>query len=250
MAETRRLTGKVALVTGAGAHTNGAGMGHAIATLFGSEGARVIAVDLSPNGQVTADEICASGGEAIAVQANVLQKSEVARAVDAAVSRFGRLDVLVNVVGGALHERDFLELTEEHWQQIVDVNLKSTHFCCQLSIPEMIKNGGGSIIYISSTNGLMGCPRLATYSGVKSGLFGFSRVIATRFGPQGVRSNVICPGNMGDGGPDDRQPIKRTATASDIAKAALFLASDDAAYITGQVLAVDGGHTTTYPVVF
>jgi 3-oxoacyl-[acyl-carrier protein] reductase len=96
----------------------------------------------------------------------------------------------------------------------------------------------------------MGCPGLAVYSGVKAGLFGFSRVIATRFGPQGIRSNVICPGIMGNGRPDQRQPLGRTARAEDIAYAALFLASDEASFVTAQVLAVDGGHTTTYPEIF
>jgi NAD(P)-dependent dehydrogenase (short-subunit alcohol dehydrogenase family) len=85
---------------------------------------------------------------------------------------------------------------------------------------------------------------------MKSGLFGFSRVIATEFGKRGIRSNVICPGIMGDGGPDSRQPLGRTAVAADIANATLFLASDEASFISGQVLAVDGGHTTTYPEIF
>ena len=114
----------------------------------------------------------------------------------------------------------------------------------------MVEGGGGSIVHIASTNALMGCPGLAVYSGVKSGLLGFSRVIATEFGPKGVRSNVVCPGIMGQGRPDPRQPLGRSASAEDIARAVLFFACDDSAQVTAQVLAVDGGHTTTYPEIF
>lgn len=245
-----RLANKTAIVTGGAANSRGAGMGRTIAELFGQEGAQVVVVDQSPDGQITADRINAEGGSALFIPANVTSRAEVERVVTLAQDRFGSVDVLVNVVGGALHEPDFPELTDELWQRIVDVNLKSVHLCCQLAIPAMIRSGGGSIVHISSTNGLMGCPRLATYSAVKAGLFGFSRVIATRYGPQGVRSNVICPGIMGDGRPDQRQPLGRTARAGDIAYAALYLASDEASFVTAQVLAVDGGHTTTYPETF
>jgi len=225
-------------------------MGCAIAELFGQESARVVVVDIAPGGQITADRIVASGGESIFVQANLTRRSEVVRVVQTALARFGQINLLVNVVGGSLGEREFLDVSDDLWQEIVDLNLRTTHLCCQLVVPEMTKTGGGSIVHISSTNGLMGCPGLAVYSGVKAGLLGFSRVIATGFGPQGVRSNVICPGIMGSGEPDRRQPLGRTARATDIAYAALFLASDEASFVTGQVLAVDGGHTTTYPAVF
>jgi NAD(P)-dependent dehydrogenase (short-subunit alcohol dehydrogenase family) len=225
-------------------------MGRAIAERCGEEGAAVVAVDLSVGATQTAERIQAAGGRAIALRADVTRREDVASVVRQAVEHFGKVDGLVNVVGGALHEADFLDLADEQWHQIVDINLKSTHLCCQHAIPAMIEAGGGSIVHISSTNGLMGCPRMATYSGVKAGLFGFSRVIATRFGPKQIRSNVICPGIMGDGSPDLRQPLGRTATAADIANAALFLLSDDASFVTAQVLAVDGGHTTTYPEVF
>lgn len=245
-----RLANKVVIVTGAAAGSRGAGMGRAIAERCGAEGAAVVAVDLSAGAAETAERIHAVGGRALAVRADVTRRADVEQLVKQAVDHFGRVDGLVNVVGGALHEADFLDLDDEQWHQIVDINLKTTHLCCQQAIPAMIQAGGGSIVHISSTNGLMGCPRMATYSGVKAGLFGFSRVIATRFGPQQIRSNVICPGIMGDGSPDLRQPLGRTATAADIANAALFLLSDDASFVTAQVLAVDGGHTTTYPEVF
>ena len=139
---------------------------------------------------------------------------------------------------------------DDLWRRIVDFNLKTVHLCCQLVAPAMAQAGGGAIVHIATTNALLGCPGLATYSGVKAGLLGFSRVLAARFGPEGIRSNVVCPGIMGDGGPDRRQPLGRTATPRDIAYAALFLASDEAAFVTGQALAVDGGHTTTYPEIF
>lgn len=245
-----RLAGKTAIVTGGASNSRGAGMGRAISERFGQEGARVVVVDISPDGQITADRICEAGGEAIFVPADLTRRGDVEHVISTAQERFGSIDVLVNVVGGSFGEREFLDVSDELWQRIIDMNLKTVHLCSQLVIPEMIKAGSGSIIHISSTNGLMGCPGLAVYSGVKAGLFGFSRVIATRFGPQGVRSNVICPGIMGDGKADNRQPLGRTARAEDIANAALFLASTEASFVTAQVLAVDGGHTTTYPEIF
>lgn len=245
-----RLATKTAIVTGGAANSRGAGMGRAISELFGQEGARVVVVDISPDGQLTADRIRDAGGEAIFVQGDVTLRADVERIVRTALEHFGQINILVNVVGGSFGEREYLDVSDELWQRVIDMNLKTVHFCCQLTIPEMIKAGGGSIVHISSTNGLMGCPGLAVYSGAKAGLFGFSRVLATRFGPQGVRSNVICPGIMGQGQPDRRQPLGRTARALDIAQAALFLASDEASFVSAQVLAVDGGHTTTYPEVF
>jgi len=245
-----RLATKTTIVTGGAANSRGAGMGRAISELFGQEGANVVVVDISPDGELTADRIRGAGGEAIFVQADVTKRRDVESIVRTALERFGQINALVNVVGGSFGEREFLDVSDELWQRIIDMNLKTVHLCSQLTIPEMIKAGGGSIVHISSTNGLMGCPGLAVYSGAKAGLFGFSRVIATRFGPQGIRSNVICPGIMGDGLPDGRQPLGRTAQASDIAHAALFLASDEASFVSAQVLAVDGGHTTTYPEIF
>jgi len=245
-----RLEHKVAIVTGGAANSRGAGMGRAVSELFGLEGARVVTVDISPDVEVTAERIRQAGGEATAVQADVLQRDEVERVVRTALDRYGKIDVLVNVVGGSIGERRYLDVSDDLFERIVHRNLLSTHLCCQLTIPRMIENGGGSIVCIASTNGLMGCPGLAVYSAVKSGLFGFSRVIAAEFGRQGIRSNVVCPGNMGQGHPDTRQPLGRTATAQDIAQAVLFFASDDSQYITAQVIAVDGGHTTTYPEIF
>jgi NAD(P)-dependent dehydrogenase (short-subunit alcohol dehydrogenase family) len=245
-----RLAHKVAIVTGGAAASGGAGMGRAIAERFGEEGARVVVVDVATGGQTTADRISAAGGDALFIRADVLQRGEVENVVTTAIDRFGRIDILVNVVGGSVREHGFLDVSDEMYEQIVDRNLKSVYLCCQVTIPRMIETGGGSIVHISSTNALLGCPGLAVYSAVKSGFFGFSRVIATEFGGRGIRSNVICPGLMGDGRPDSRQPLGRTCVAADIANATLFLASDEASFITGQVLAVDGGHTTSYPEIF
>jgi NAD(P)-dependent dehydrogenase (short-subunit alcohol dehydrogenase family) len=245
-----RLASKTAIVTGAAANSGGAGIGQAIAEMFGREGARIVVADISPDGRLTADRIVGAGGEAIAVQVDLTQRRDVERLVATALERFGRVDALVNVAGGSLGEADLLDVDDDLWRRIVDFNLKTVHLCSQLVAPAMARTGGGSIVHIATTNALLGCPGLATYSAAKAGLFGFSRVLATRFGPEGVRSNVICPGIMGGGEPDRRQPLGRTATPRDIAYAALFLASDEAAFVTGQVLAVDGGHTTTYPDIF
>src|SRR5689334_12872708 len=245
-----RLDGKIAIVTGAATGSRGAGMGRAIAELFGQEGASVVAVDLAPAVEATAERIRGLGGQATALTANVEERADVERVVATARERYGRIDVLVNVVGGSIGERSYLDVTDELFESILRRNLRSTHLCCQLTIPPMIEGGGVSIVHIGTTNALMGCPGLAVYSGVKAGLIGFSRVLATEFGPKGVRSNVVCPGIMGQGRPDPRQPLGRMASADDIARAVLFFASDEASFVTSQVLAVDGGHTTTYPEIF
>src|SRR5687767_4473859 len=126
-----RLAGKTAIITGSAANSRGAGIGLTIAELFGREGARVVVADISPDGRVTAERIGAAGGEAIAVQADLTERRDVERLVATALERFGRIDILVNVAGGALEEGDFLAVDDSLWHRIVDLNLKTVHLCSQ-----------------------------------------------------------------------------------------------------------------------
>src|SRR5262245_25003343 len=130
-----RLASKTAIVTGSAANSGGAGIGQAIAELFGREGARVVVADISPDGRLTAERIGAAGGEAIAVQADLTERRDVERLVATVVARFGRIDILVNVAGGALEEEEFLAVDDDLWRRIVDLNLKTVHLCCQLVAP-------------------------------------------------------------------------------------------------------------------
>ena len=233
---TKRLEGKVAIVTGAAG-----GIGSGFASGLAAHGARIVAADFDEAGaHALAEGLHREGYDCTSVKVDVTSEQSAQAMAAVAFDAYGRIDILVNVVGGSLGEDEFLDVDDHLWRRIVDVNLKTVHLCCQLVVPAMTRAGGGSLVHIATTNALLGCPGLATYSGVKAGLLGFSRVLATRFGPDGVRSNVVCPGIMGDGGPDQRQPLGRTATPLDIAHATLFLASDEAAFVTGQALAVDG----------
>lgn len=256
----RRLEGRVALVTGAAS-----GIGAATARLFAQEGARVMLADIQDAlGQAVADAITADGGTARYVHGDVAVAEDVAGMVHATVTAFSRLDVLVNNAG--MGGGGFVtELTEEDWDRVLDVNLKSVYLGCKYAIPEMRKTGGGAIVNIASVAGLRGSARLTAYSAAKAGVINLTRSIAAEAGRYGIRVNCVCPGII-------RTPIWRTVIdlpaeaqdalwqrmaarvllgrvglPEDVARAILFLASDDAAYITGTALVVDGGLTAADP---
>ncbi|MGH9247164.1 MAG: glucose 1-dehydrogenase [Acidimicrobiales bacterium] len=252
-----RLDGKVALVTG-----GASGMGRVASALFVAEGARVVLADVADEaGEATASALREAGGEAAYVHADVSQATEVEAAVAAAVTRYGALTVLYNNAGIFAAEDDSVTSTgEEVWHRTIDINLKGVFLGCKYGVPAMIESGGGSIVNVASFVALMGAatPQVA-YTASKGGVLAMTREIAVEFARKGVRCNALCPGPIDTpllqellADPARRQrrlvhiPMGRFGHAEEVAKAALFLASDDSSYMTGASLVVDGGITAAY----
>lgn len=243
-----RLTGKVALVTG-----GASGMGRAMVALFGAEDARVAALDVNA---AALDELArwsAGGAPVLAVRADVTDRAALHEAVRRCVARFGRLDVLVNSAGISIHA-PLAELAEADWDRVLAVNLKGPFLAMQAAVPALAESGGGSIVNIASVSARECYPGGGSYSASKAGLAMLTRQAAVEFAPLGVRVNAICPGFIRTPLTEERYqqpgvvegrstvvPVGRIGTAEDVARLALFLASDDSAYVSGESIAVDGG---------
>jgi NAD(P)-dependent dehydrogenase (short-subunit alcohol dehydrogenase family) len=250
-----RLRGKTAIVTGAGSRGPGLGNGKAAAILFAREGARVLCVDRElPRAEETVELILAEGGAAAALEADVTRADDCRAMVEAAVARWGGLDVLHNNVG-IESRRDLLETTEEEWDQVLEVDLKSVFLATRAAVPALVARGGGSVICVSSIAGHRGHGRTA-YAAAKAGIEGFVRTVAVQLGPQGVRVNAIAPGTvwtpMVQGlGPEARErrrqasPLGTEGTGWDVGWGAVYLASDESRWVTGHVLVIDAGLTAT-----
>ena len=246
-----RLEGKVALITGAAR-----GQGAAEARMFAQEGAKVILADVTDQeGMAVAAEIAEAGGDALYVHLDVTNEEEWDAAIQSAVSTFGKLDILVNNAG-IWRRGHVLETSSEQWDDIMDVNAKGVFLGTKAAIPEMRKAGGGSIINISSTAGLVGSKTSAAYSASKGAVRIFTKSTAIQYAAEGIRANSIHPGpidtDMGDQvWPDAtsreaavaRTAVARIGTANDIAYGALYLASDESSFVTGSELVIDGGVT-------
>jgi NAD(P)-dependent dehydrogenase (short-subunit alcohol dehydrogenase family) len=254
-----RLAGKVAIVTGAGSRAEGIGNGRAAAILFAREGAKVLLVDEQREAAAATEAmIAAEGGEAAVFVADVTRSSECQALVDDAFCRWGRLDILDNNVGIG-GRGSVVEMDETQWEQIMKVNVTSMMLTSKHAIPAMIRTGGGAIVNISSISALR--PRgLTAYSTSKGAVIALTRAMAIDHAAHGIRVNCIAPGPVytpmvyASGMSDDLRQRRRQAsplgiegTGWDIGYAALFLASDEARYITGVVLAVDGGVTVASP---
>ncbi len=248
-----RLQAKVAIVTGFGS-----GIGEAISKRFAVEGAAVLGVDWNhAAGERVASEITQAGGTIAYHDADVSQESAIQGMMDACLGRFGRLDILVNDAA-VQYEVALHETSMEQWQRMIDINLGGVFLGCKYAIPVMIAQGSGVIINMSSVMGLVADPKLAVYCATKGGILAMTRAIAIAYGRQGIRATCICPGDVDtplnqvyfNSYPDpaaaraaieEHYPLGRIATPDEIARVAAFLASDDATFITGTHVLVDGG---------
>ncbi len=245
-----RLAGKVAVVTGGG----GPGIGRAIAGRFAREGARVVVADLlAERAEEVAAAIVEAGGEALPIHADVARAAEVEALAARALEAYGRVDILVNSAGRSLGD-DIRTIDEATWDANFAVVLKSAFLCTKALVPQMIERGGGAIVNISSVNGLTGLGEEG-YGAAKAGMVNLTQNLAIKYGQYGVRANCICPGTIRTPGWERRlardpaiferlvkwYPLGRIGEPADIANAALFLASDEAAWLTGAILPVDGG---------
>ena len=248
-----RLRGKVALVTGAGSQGTTMGNGKATATLFAREGAKVVCVDhIVERAQETVANILAEGGDAVAVAADVTRPGDCEQMVTTAIERYGRLDILHNNVGIGNRE-SIREVTEAGWDRVMGVNLKSMVFSTQAAIPHLEAAGGGSIINIASIAALRHYRGIPAYQTSKAGVIGLTINLAGDLGEKKIRVNCICPGMVWTSmtaahmSPQRRAVRQRSGfiqdegTAWDIGYLALFLASDESRWITGQVISVDAG---------
>ena len=269
-----RLAGKAVLVTGAGSIGPGWGNGKAAAVLYAREGAKVLCVDRRLDAaEETRDIVAGEDGSAVAHRADVTDESDIAAMVGACVDAFGRIDVLHNNVGGSGPGAALMDVALEDWNDTLARNVTGAFLAMKAAIPHMEEQGGGAIVNISSIAGLthIGVPS-TSYSAAKGALNELTKNIAIQYAAKNIRANCVAPGLMKtpfilrekDGVPNHIRkgyktpeeyhaargatvPMRRMGDAWDVAKAALFLASDDAAYITGQCLVVDGGLTATSP---
>ena len=246
-----RLEGKVALISG-GAR----GMGAEEARLFAAEGAKVVLGDvLEEEGQQVEAEIAETGGEAVFIRLDVTSESDWQGAVDTALERFGKLDILVNNAG--IFDRALVhEQSEENWDRVMDINGKGVFLGTKAAIPAMREAGGGSIVNISSVAGLIGSMASTAYNASKGAVRLLTKSTAVQYAPEGIRCNSVHPGPIETKMLDEvypnaetraqRQnaiPIGRLGRMEDVAKGVLFLASDEASYMTGSELVIDGGYT-------
>jgi NAD(P)-dependent dehydrogenase (short-subunit alcohol dehydrogenase family) len=249
----RGFSGRVAVVTGAAS-----GIGQAIAGRLAERGAAVAAVDIDRQaGEAAADAIRGADRYVTFLEADVSRATDCQRVVDETLRLFGRLDVLVNNAG-TIRRATIVDTTEEEWDRIVAVNLKSVYLLSRLAVPIMARAGSGVIINIASGWGLVGGPRAAAYCASKGGVVQLTRAMAIDHGPSGIRVACICPGDtdtpmlrdearqLGTPPADflraaSDRPLRRIARPADIAEAACYLASDAASFVTGTTLVVDGG---------
>ena len=250
-----KLNQRAAVITGAGS-----GIGRAMALLFAREGARVLAADVNgAAAEQTAREIVAAGGVGASIAVDVVVPEQVRGMIERAHALYGRADILCNNAGVG-STTDVVECEPDEWDRVMAVNVKSVYLGCKYAIPGMLARGGGVIVNTASVAGMVGIVKRASYSASKGAVIALTRQVAIEYVERGIRVNCLCPGTVDSpwvgrllaqaedpsaarAGLLARQPIGRLGTPEEVAAAALYLASDDAAFITGTGLVIDGGWT-------
>ncbi len=242
-----RLENKVAIITG-----GGSGIGREAALLFAKEGAKVVVADVNEKGgEETAAEIRKNGGDGFFAKLDVTNREQSKQVVKDSLGRYGRIDVLINNAG-ITQDALLSKMTEEQWERVIDVNLKGVFNCIQALVDVMISQGSGAIINTSSIVGINGNIGQVNYAATKAGVIGVTKTLAKELGKKGIRVNAVAPGfiktPMTSGVPDkiletmkEKTPLRMLGEAKDIANAYLYLASDEARFVNGAVLCVDGG---------
>lgn len=242
-----KLENEVTIVTGAGS-----GIGKETALLFAKEGAKVVVADINEkNGTETVEEIKRNGGEGLFVRLDTSNKENTKQMVKETLEKYGRIDVLI-ANAGIVQDALLVKMTEEQWDRVIDVNLKGSFNCIQAVADTMIQQGKGVIINTSSVVGLYGNIGQVNYSAAKAGLIGMTKSLAKELGKKGIRVNAVAPGfimtPMTANVPEkvlelmkEKTPLRKLGEPRDIANAYLYLASDDARFVNGTVLSVDGG---------
>ena len=247
------IDGGVALVTGASS-----GIGRATAKRFAAEGASVVAADIDvEGGEETISQIESDGGEATFVEVDVTDEKDIATAVETAVDTYGGLDFAFNNAGIEGDQAGFSEQDDANWNRVLDINLDGVFYAMREEIPVMLDDGGGAIVNTSSIAGILGFPNLSPYVASKHGVVGLTRSAAVEFSSEGLRVNAVLPGvidtpmvaRAGDEDPESMEqtiagiPTSRLGQPEEIASAVVWLCSEDASYVTGQPLPVDGGYS-------
>lgn len=248
---SEQMNEKIVIVTG-----GSSGIGRATAVAFAKAGAKVVVAARRVNeGEETVKQIADGGGDAIFIQTDVTQETEVKTLVDRTLEHYGRLDCAFNNAGAGKGVR-LVDLTEAEWEQEIAVNLKSVWLCLKYQIPAMLKSGKGAIVNMASQGAILGVPNYAAYGAAKGGVVALTRAAAAEYAAEGIRVNAVSPGaietELWANAPAGMMeqvaagiPMQRVGQPQDIAAAVIWLCSDAAGFVTGQNMAIDGGYTTS-----